>query len=37
MTVGQLKTWLQGKAMSVSGKKKDELIEGVEEYFEQKR
>ena len=35
MTVPQLKAWLQGKNMSGSGKKAD-LLERVEEYFEQK-
>ena len=35
MTVPQLKAWLQGKNMSGSGKKAD-LVERVEEYFEQK-
>lgn len=35
MTVPQLKVWLQGKIMSVSGKKAD-LLERVEEFFEQK-
>ena len=35
MTVPQLKAWLQGKNMSGTGKKAD-LLERVEEYFEQK-
>lgn len=35
MTVPQLKAWLQGKGISGSGKKFD-LLERVEEYFEQK-
>ena len=35
MTVPQLKSWLQAKNMSVGGKKAD-LLERVEEYFEQK-
>ena len=35
MTIPPLKAWLQGKNMSVSGKKAD-LLERVEEYFEQK-
>jgi len=37
MTVAQLKTWMHGKAMSVAGKKKEDLIETVEDYFERKR
>jgi len=36
MTVAQLKTWIQGKGMSVSGKKKEELIEGIDDFFERK-
>ena len=36
MTIPQLKTWLQSKGVSVNGKKKAELVESVEEYFENK-
>ena len=35
MTIPQLKAWLQGKNMTVSGKKVD-LLERVEEFFDQK-
>ncbi|KAF6239725.1 hypothetical protein HO173_002271 [Letharia columbiana] len=35
MTVSQLKAWLHGKSISVSGKKAD-LLERVEEFLEQK-
>lgn len=35
LTVPALKTWLQGKNLSVSGKKAD-LVERVESWFEQK-
>lgn len=35
MTIPQMKAWLQGKNMSVGGKKAD-LVERVEEFFEQK-
>ena len=35
MTIPQLKAWLHGKSMSVGGEKAD-LLERVEEYFEQK-
>ncbi len=36
MTVTQLKSWLQGKGISVTGKKKGDLVDSVEEYFEKK-
>ena len=35
MTVAELKGWLQGKSMPIGGKKVD-LVERVDEYFEQK-
>ena len=35
MTAAELKAWLHDKGMSVGGKK-GELVERVEEYFEQK-
>ena len=35
MTIPQLKAWLHGKNMSVGGKKAD-LLERVEEFFENK-
>ena len=36
MTVPQLKAWLQAKGIIVSGKKKNDLVESVEEYWEKK-
>lgn len=36
MTVAQMKAWLQNKGVSVTGKKKGELVDAVEEYFEKK-
>lgn len=35
MTIPQLKSWLQAKGMPVGGKKA-ELVERIEEHFEQK-
>ena len=34
MTVAQLKSWMHSKGMHASGKKKGELVDIVQEYFE---